>query len=101
MATSYPLAALPPGLYNLYPEPGDVMERLKSALERDGQTCLVFPHNIADYLVADSVRREVAFDLENRGVGGTNLRREVDRIVQRSPLRSHGQSLQTLSGGEQ
>ena len=101
LANSYPLAALPPGLYNLYPEPGDVVEQLKSALARDGQSCVVFPDIIADYLVADTVRREIAFDLENRGVGGTYLSSEVDRIVQRSPLRRHGQSPRTLSGGEQ
>ncbi len=63
---------------------------------------MVFPSEISSYLVADSVRREAAFDLENQGLTDGRLSLEVDRIIKSSPFANRSdQPPSTLSGGEE
>ncbi len=102
MAASHLLRDLPPGLYHLHPTSADFVHRLHTALEQQGRSCLIFPSNVADYLVTDTVRCEAAFDLENQGLTGGPLNAKVDEIIRGSPLREHlHQRPTTLSGGEQ
>jgi len=102
LAASHILRDLPPGLYHIYPDSGNLTERLQKTIEHQGRTCLVFPPNIADYLVTDTVRREAAFDLENQGISGEQLIARVEEIVREGPLHGHlHQRPTTLSGGEQ
>ncbi|MFC1620263.1 ATP-binding cassette domain-containing protein [Candidatus Neomarinimicrobiota bacterium] len=62
---------------------------------------LVFPFDIADYLVAATLQREIAFDLENQGITGKSLKTEVDDIIATGPFSEHTHQLpETLSGGE-
>ncbi|MFB0515615.1 MAG: ATP-binding cassette domain-containing protein [Candidatus Neomarinimicrobiota bacterium] len=76
--------------------------KLQAAVERQGRSCLVFPPNVADYLVTDTVRRETAFDLENQGITGSLLNAKIIEIIQNSPFQNHiYQKPTTLSGGEQ
>ena len=102
LVASYYLWDLPPGLYHLYPDSADLVQRLQLALERRGRSCLVFPFEVASYMVADTVRRELAFDLENQGLTDWQLNTEVDKIIRQGPFsdRRH-QAPATLSGGEQ
>ncbi|UCD37537.1 MAG: ATP-binding cassette domain-containing protein [Fidelibacterota bacterium] len=52
--------------------------------------------------MADTVRRETAFDLENQGVTGSRLSEAVDGIIRDSPFHERScQAPNTLSGGEQ
>ncbi len=100
-ASSYRPHDLPPGLYHLA-HPSMTTQALRATLEHSGQTVLVLPERITDFLVADSVRREAAFDLENQGLTGAELTRRVAEIIDGSTFsgRSHQQP-ETLSGGEQ
>ncbi len=41
---------------------------------------------MASYLVADTVSREIAFDLENQGLNDGQLNLEVDRIIRQGPF---------------
>ena len=102
MAASCYLWDLSPGLYHLYPDGTDLVQRLRLALEDRGRSCFIFPFNMAGYLVADTVRREIAFDLENQGLTDGQLNLEVDQIIQQGPFSKHvDQAPATLSGGEQ
>ncbi len=57
---------------------------------------------MASYLVADTVSREIAFDLENQGLNDGQLNLEVDRIIRQGPFSNRrNQVPATLSGGEQ
>ncbi len=100
-ASSYRPHDLPPGLYHLAP-PSMTDQALQAALEQSGETVLVLPERITDFLVADSVRREAAFDLENQGLTGTELTCRVTEIIDGSTFRGRSHQLpETLSGGEQ
>ncbi len=102
LAASCYLWDLSPGLYHLYPDGTDLVQRLQLALEHRGRSCFIFPFNRAGYLVADTVRREIAFDLENQGLTDGQLNLEVDQIIQQGPFLKHmDQVPATLSGGEQ
>ena len=101
MGTSYSLGELPPGLYTLDPAAGNALDELLAALAHAGQGYLVLPHNIADYLIAGTVRREVAFDLENLGLAGSQLSQAVEDIIGSGPFRNREQAPLSLSGGEQ
>jgi energy-coupling factor transporter ATP-binding protein EcfA2 len=62
---------------------------------------LVFPFEISDYLVASTLQREIAFDLENQGITGKSLKTEVDDVIATSPFSEHTHQVpDTLSGGE-
>jgi len=72
------------------------------ALEHRGRSCFVFPFNMASYLVTDTVRREIAFDLENQGLTDGQLNLEVGQVIQQGPFSERmDQVPTTLSGGEQ
>lgn len=81
MGASYSLAELPPGLYHLDPAQSPPPEMLANRLREQGAPVLTLPLNVTDFLVADSVRRELAFDLENEGLTGPALHAAVDRLV--------------------
>ena len=100
-ASSYRPHDLPPGLYHLAP-PSVTDQALRAVLEQAGEAVLVLPERITDFLVADSVLREAAFDLENQGLTGTELSCRVAEIIEGSTFRGRSQQLpETLSGGEQ
>ncbi|UCH63383.1 MAG: ATP-binding cassette domain-containing protein [Fidelibacterota bacterium] len=102
MVASCFLWDLPPGLYHLYPDNIDLAQRLRVTLEHHERSCFIFPFNMACYLVADTVRREIAFDLENQGLTNGQLNLEVDQIIQQGPFSERmDQVPTTLSGGEQ
>ena len=99
-ASSYRPQDLPPGIYPLAPS-SVALQALRTALEQAGQTVLVLPERITDFLVADSVRREAAFDLENQGLSGRELSVRVAEIIEGSAFSGRSQQLpETLSGGE-
>ena len=101
MVISHTLGNLPAGLYHIQPDSPDLIARLAHAIESQGCTCLVFPAEVADYLVAETVRHEAAFDLENQGLTGDPLAAAVDRILWKSIFWDHiDQMPMTLSGGE-
>ncbi len=75
---------MPPGLYHLDPAQSPPPEMLASILREQGAPVLTLPPNVTDFLVADSVRRELAFDLENEGLTGPALHAAVDRLVRAS-----------------
>jgi energy-coupling factor transporter ATP-binding protein EcfA2 len=102
LETSYHVRDLPPGLYQIYPDTPDLAERIYQTIRQEGLDCLVFPFYVADYLVAGTVHRETAFDLENQGLTGAELTERVDQIISESPFRDRAlQTPTTLSGGEQ
>lgn len=99
-ASSYRPQDLPPGIYPLAPS-SVTLQALRATLEQAGQTVLVLPERITDFLVADSVRREAAFDLENRGLTGPELSVRVAEIIEGGAFSGRSQQLpETLSGGE-
>ncbi|MEE9465404.1 MAG: hypothetical protein V3W14_07540, partial [Candidatus Neomarinimicrobiota bacterium] len=101
-ANSYRLQDLPPGLYHLAPSNSDWERTFTTALQKLGEMVLPLPGIISDYLVADTVRREIAFDFENQGLTGPELVHRVDEIIGTDsfpPLPD--QQPGTLSGGEQ
>ncbi|MCH7528728.1 MAG: ATP-binding cassette domain-containing protein [Candidatus Marinimicrobia bacterium] len=99
-ASSYRPQDLPPGIYPLAPS-SVALQALRATLEQAGQTVLVLPERITDFLVADSVRREAAFDLENRGLTGPELSVRVAEIIEGGAFSGRSQQLpETLSGGE-
>ncbi len=101
-ANSYYPSDLPPGLYHLAPLNPDLDKFLRTSLDQLNEPVLPLPRTISDYLVADTVRREVAFDLENQGLTGVELTRRVGAIIDSSPYsQRHQQQSATLSGGEQ
>ena len=77
------------------------MDELLAALADTGRGYLLLPHNSADYLIADTVRRELAFDLENLGLTGVKLSLAVHDVIGSSPFRNREQAPLSLSGGEQ
>ena len=102
MVSEYFLPDLPPGLYHLRRGGDDLVELLTRDLERSGHSCMVFPPVLVDYLVADTVLREAAFDLENLGFSGKSLQSRVESIIRESLFVAHpDQEPLTLSGGEQ
>jgi len=117
LGDSYSLAELPPGLYHLDPAQSPSPEMLANLLREQGARVLTLPPNVTDFLVADSVRRELAFDLENEGLTGPALHAAVDRLVRSGSGQVPGAAREargadsfaeqvsrqtgTLSGGEQ
>lgn len=101
MQTSNLLQILSPGIYRIYPDRADLVVALQQKLADNGLQALVFPFDISDYLVATTIQHEIAFDLENWGITGKQLEKEVGDILANSPFSEHTlQRPETLSGGE-
>ena len=95
------LATLPPGVYQVQPPTDGTAVELWTHLASLPDGVLRLPRRVGDFLVADTVREEIAFDFENQGISGRELRRQIDRVIQASPFTFHsGQDPASLSGGE-
>ena len=79
--TKINLDRLPAGHYQLIPDSSDTYVQLAGAIGDLGLDCLFMPPIVTDYLVSDSVLREAAFDLENRGITGTELAHKAGAAV--------------------
>ena len=102
MADKVNLRQLSAGHYHLVPDNLNTYHQLTTALKELQLDCICMPPIVTDYLLSDSVLREAAFDLENRGVSGRELVQQsraiyrggyFDSLLEQSPT--------TLSVGEQ
>ncbi|MCK4577936.1 MAG: hypothetical protein KAU50_04050, partial [Candidatus Marinimicrobia bacterium] len=101
MKNNQSLATLPPGVYQVQPPTDGTAVELWTHLASLPDGVLRLPRRVGDFLVADTVREEIAFDFENQGISGRELRRQIDRVIQASPFTFHsGQDPASLSGGE-
>ncbi|MFC1480679.1 ATP-binding cassette domain-containing protein [Candidatus Neomarinimicrobiota bacterium] len=102
MAAKINLDQLPAGHYHVVPDGADTYTHLARAIEEIGLDCLFMPPIVTDYLVSDSVLREAAFDLENRGMTGAELDHKARQIYRSGYFEQLlEQSPNTLSVGEQ
>ena len=80
----------------------ELAARLGNEIRAQGRSCLLLPWRITDFLVADTVVEEIAFDLENWGYTGARLETVVAGRLRESLFSRRGeQALEQLSGGEQ
>ncbi len=100
MATSSAPADLPPGLHDIVPVPG-LRPALARSLQSRGCSVLELPEVVTDFLVAATLRREFAFDLENLGLSGEVLEQRLALTLDGGPFAGRKEQLtETLSGGE-
>ena len=74
---------------------------LARSLQSRGCSLLELPEVITDFLVAATLRREFAFDLENLGLSGQVLEQRLALALEGGPFAGREDQLtETLSGGE-